>query len=165
MSDPTPHSPATADLYDQHLETLQVAHPIFRDYGGNKTFSGIIETVRCHEDNSRVKELLATPGHGKVLVVDGGASTRCALMGDLIAQSAVQNGWAGVIINGCIRDAAAIAQMPLGVKALATTPRKSERRGAGETSVVVAFAGVIFTPGYHLAADLDGIVVSPNPLS
>ena len=108
--------------------------------------------------------MLEAPGERHVLVVDGGASTRCALVGDRLAQLAVDNGWAGIVVNGCIRDSAALAAMPIGVKALAATPRKSEKRGPGRHDVPVSFAGVTFTPGHYLYADDDGIVVADKPL-
>lgn len=155
----------TADLYDQYENVLQVAEPLFADFGGKDRFFGPAETVKCFEDNSRVKELLNSPGNGRVLVVDGGSSIRCALLGDMIAESAVKQGWAGVIINGCVRDVEDMAGMDLGVKALASTPRKSVRRGEGQTGLPVTFAGVTVTPGDWVYADADGIIVSAQELS
>jgi regulator of ribonuclease activity A len=149
----------TADLYDLHEEQLQVCKPGFRHYGGYKAFNGPITTLKCFEDNSKVREQLDQAGEGRVLVVDGGGSLRCALLGDILAQKAVDNGWAGVVVNGCIRDAAEIGGMPLGVMALATNPRKSVKKGMGDIGVEVKFSGVTFKPSEWLYADEDGIVV------
>ncbi len=155
----------TADLYDRYEDALRVCEPIFRDFGGRVRFGGPIVTVKCFEDNSQVKSTLAEPGAGRVLVVDAGGSLRCAMLGDLIAASAVENGWAGVILFGCIRDSQEIGGMPLGVKALATNPRKSQRRGEGQRDIPVTFAGVRFSSGDHVYGDEDGIVVSTEPLT
>lgn len=152
----------TTDLYDQFEEKLLVAEPVFRHFGGYKSFCGPIATVQCFEDNSLVKEQLSHPGNGQVLVVDGGGSLRCALMGDLIAQLAIDNNWTGVVINACVRDAADLVEMPLGVCALAATPRKSKKEGKGQVGVSVCFAGINFQPGDQLYADPDGIVILPQ---
>jgi regulator of ribonuclease activity A len=149
----------TADLYDEYEEKLQVCNPGYRHYGGFTAFHGPIATLKCFEDNSKVREQLDQAGEGRVLVVDGGGSLRCALLGDILAQKAVDNGWAGVVVNGCIRDATQIGKMPLGVMALATNPRKSVKKGAGETGAEVKFSGVSFRSGEWLYADEDGIVV------
>lgn len=154
----------TADLCDEHEEKLQIAEPLFADLGGELRFGGQIVTLKLFEDNSRVREAVAEDGRGKVLVVDGGGSVRCALLGDILAAKAVDNGWAGVVVNGCIRDSEAISEMALGVKALATCPLKSVKRGLGDRDVPVRFAGVTFTPGHYLYADGDGIIVSAEPL-
>jgi regulator of ribonuclease activity A len=154
----------TADLYDQHGDNLRVCEPIFRDFGGLARFYGPIVTVKCFEDNSLVKSTLAEPGAGRVLVVDAGGSRRCAMLGDLIAASAVEQGWAGVVLFGCVRDTVEIGQMPLGIKALASLPRKSERRGEGQRDIPVTFAGVRFAPGDHLYSDEDGILVAERAL-
>ena len=154
----------TTDLCDEHSDNLQIADPFFSDFGGRELFHGPIATVKTFEDNSRVRERVAEPGEGRVLVVDGGGSLRCALLGDLLAEKAVKNGWAGVIVNGCIRDSAEIAEMDLGVKALATHPLKSVKRGLGDDDVPVRFAGVDFVPGHYLYADSDGIIVSETEL-
>lgn len=160
----------TCDLLDDHpnLE-IQVVTPsldgkFFRSFGARKSFAGQIVTVKCFEDNSRVKELLATDGTGKVLVVDGGASMRCALMGDMIAESAVKNHWNGVVIYGCVRDVDAIAALDLGVHALAAIPRKSNRQGVGEVDVTLNFGGVTFHSGDYIYADNNGIVVAKEKL-
>lgn len=149
----------TSDLYDQHGEQLRVLPPVFHDFGGRPRFSGEVVTVRCFEDNSRVKEILDTPGAGKVLVVDGAASMRCALLGDLIASQAVRHGWSGVIIYGCVRDRLALGALALGVRALGAIPRKSVRRGAGDSQIPIDIAGVACRPGDRLVADEDGIVL------
>lgn len=150
---------STCDLYDRFEATARVADPVFRDFGKRHRFSGEIVTVKCFEDNSRVKELLGKPGKGKVLVVDGGGSLRAALMGDLIAKSAVDNGWEGVVIHGCVRDAAVLASLDLGIKALAAIPRKTVRNGEGQTDLAVTIAGIRVTPGDRLFADADGVLV------
>ncbi len=155
---------ATADLFDDHADQLQIALPLFRDYGGKVRFHGPISTVKALEDNSRVREAVKSPGEGRVLVVDGGGSLQRAMLGDLLAADAVANGWSGVLIHGCIRDSAAIGTMGLGVKALGTCPAKTAKRGEGLADVPVRFAGVTFVPGHHLYADEDGVVVAEAPL-
>ncbi|MFK3676467.1 ribonuclease E activity regulator RraA [Microbacterium sp. NPDC090218] len=150
---------ATADLYDELEEGIQSLPLQLRSFGLRTAFDGPIRTVRCFEDNAQVKAVLATPGNGAVLVVDGGGSLERALMGDMIAASAVANGWAGVVINGAIRDRVAIDGLDLGVKALGTNPRKSTKLGSGETDVTLEFGGVVFRPGARLYSDEDGILV------
>lgn len=160
----------TCDLLDDNEDKdLQVVSPsidgkFFRSFGARKTFGGQVVTVKCFEDNSRVKELLATDGTGKVLVVDGGASMRCALMGDMIAESAVKNHWNGVIIYGCVRDVDAIAELDLGVQALACIPQKSTRKGVGETGLTLSFGGVTIAQDDYIYADNNGIVVAKESL-
>ena len=160
----------TCDLLDDHPEKdIQVVSPsidgkCFKSYGARQSFGGQIVTVKCFEDNSRVKELLATDGTGKVLVVDGGASIRCALMGDMIAASAVNNHWNGVVIYGCVRDVDAIAELDLGVHALAAIPRKSQRQGIGEIEISLYFGGVSIHSGDYLYADNNGIIISKEKL-
>lgn len=155
---------ATADLCDNHSD-LQVAQPLLRDFGGRHTFHGPIATVRVIDDNTSVRALLEQPGNGRVLVVDNGGSLRCAVVGDQLAALAHANGWMGLVIHGCIRDSAALAAMPVGIKALAAMPRKSEKRGPGAIGAAVTFAGVTFTPGHYLYADSDGIVLSASALA
>lgn len=155
---------ATADLYDEHGDKLQVALPLFRDYGGKKQFHGSIVTIKVHEDNSLVRAALEENGENKVLVIDGGESLRCALVGDMLAQLGKDNGWSGIVVSGCIRDAAVIATIDIGVKALATNPRKSVKKGAGDRDIPVAFAGVTFIPGHYLYADEDGIVIAADKI-
>lgn len=154
----------TADLCDHFADSLQIVEEAFGDFGGNLSFCGVIETIKAFEDNSKVRECVGEKGAGKVLVVDGGGSTRRAMLGDMLAAKAVENGWAGIVINGCIRDSADIAEMDLGVKALGTNPRKTEKRDLGDRNVPVRFAGVDFIPGHYLYADEDGIIVSKTPL-
>lgn len=154
----------TCDLCDDHPDDVHVCEPMFGSFGGREAFGGEIVTVKCHEDNSRVKELLATPGKGKVLVVDGGGSLRCALMGDMIGESAVQNGWEGVVIYGCVRDVDALAQLDLGVHAVAAIPLKSVRKGVGETGLDITFGGVTFVQGQYAYADNNGVIVSTKKL-
>jgi regulator of ribonuclease activity A len=150
---------ATADLYDERGDELDSLSLQFQDVGGRTAFDGPVRTVRCHRDNALVKAVLASPGQGAVLVVDGAGSLESALVGDLIAASAVDNGWAGIIVNGAVRDREALARLDLGVKALGSNPRKSAKSGVGEVDVPVTISGVVFTPGRHVWADADGILV------
>lgn len=152
----------TADLYDLYDNQLQVALPVFLSYGARKKFSGKIVTVKCHEDNSLVAEQLNTSGQGNVLVIDGGGSLRCALVGNTLAQKAINNGWDGIVVFGCIRDCAIINQMDIGIKALQTNPAKSVKRNTGTQNEMVRFADVVFIPGHYLYADEDGIVTSAS---
>ena len=156
--------PATADLYDAHGEALRVMSPIFRDFGGNKSFAGEVVTLKVFEDNSLVRAALEEPGQGRVLVVDGGGSLRCALVGDNLAELGAKNGWAGIVVYGCIRDSAPIAGIAIGVKAIATNPRKSVKKGEGERGVTLRFAEVTIEPGDYLYADVDGVVLSKGKL-
>lgn len=154
----------TADLCDAFEDKVKVVSPMFSCYGGRTAFGGEIATLKLFEDNSLVRRALEGAGDGKVLVVDGGGSMRCALVGDQIAELAVRNRWAGVVVYGCIRDAKAIGAMDLGVFALGTHPRKTVKRNSGEADVPVTFGGVTFTPGHYLYADEDGVIVSPAAL-
>ena len=154
----------TADLCDEYPDSLQICEPGFSSFGGRPRFFGQISTIKCFEDNSLVREAVAEPGEGRVLVVDAGGSRRCAMLGDLLAAKAAAKGWSGVLMNGLIRDSAEIADMDLGVKALGTHPLKSVKKGVGERDVVVHFAGVTFVPGEYLYADEDGIVCSDAAL-
>ena len=157
-------SKGTADYCDEHGDELQVCEPIFGMFGGRRAFAGPVSTVRCFEDNSRVKEAVETPGEGRVLVVDGGGSLRCALVGDQLAILAQKNGWEGVIVYGCIRDSGDIAGIDIGVRALNTHPQKSIKKGVGDRDIAVTFGGVTFNPGEWLYADEDGVLVSGKPL-
>jgi len=164
MSDAAaPRDFSTCDLCDAHRAdlsgALRVLPPVLRSYGGAVKFAGPVATVKCFEDNSRVKEALDEPGHGRVLVVDGGASLRRALVGGNIAAAAVKNGWAGVVVDGCVRDAAELAAAPLGVRALALMPLATDKRGEGQRDLPVCVQGVTVRPGDWLYADTDGIVV------
>ena len=154
----------TPDLCDAYPELVQVVEPMFSNFGGRDSFGGQIVTLKCFEDNSLVREQAGENGKGKVLVVDGGGSLRCAMLGDQIAEKAVKNGWEGMIIYGCVRDVDVLAQTDLGVQALASHPLKSEKRGLGELDKVVTFGGVAFRPGEYVYADNNGIIVSPSPL-
>ncbi|WP_159944228.1 MULTISPECIES: ribonuclease E activity regulator RraA [unclassified Nocardiopsis] len=156
---------STADLIDDHGDTLRSCSTQFRQYGGRTVFSGRIRTVRCHEDNGLVKQVLNTPGEGAVLVVDGGGSLRSALMGDMIAEAAVANGWAGAVIHGAVRDTVALGRLDLGIKALGSNPRKSLKDAAGRLDVPVTFGDVTFVPGEWLYSDEDGVVVNAERIS
>jgi regulator of ribonuclease activity A len=155
---------ATADLIDDFGAELQSCETQFRQYGGHARFGGPVVTIRCFRDNGLVKETLGTPGEGRVLVVDGGDSLASALCGDLIATSAVDNGWAGIVISGAVRDVVALGTLPLGVKALGSNPRKSAKDGAGELNVPVSFGNAEFRPGGWLYSDEDGIVIATRRL-
>lgn len=155
----------TADLCDAHEGKIHVVTPMFRSYGGRSAFHGPMTTLKVFEDNSLVRSALESPGLGRVLVVDGGGSLRCALVGDQLALLAVKNDWAGIIVYGCIRDSQAIGSMEIGVCALGTHPMKSIKKGAGDQDIPVTFGGVTFTPGHWVYADQDGVVVSATPLT
>ena len=155
---------ATADLIDAHGDKLQSCDVQFRQFGGRQSFHGPVRTIKTLEDNALIKQLLAEPGDGAVLVVDGGGSLKTALMGDLIGASAVKNNWAGVILWGAVRDVVALGKIDLGIKALGSNPRKSARTGAGMVDIPVGFGGVTFTPGNWVYSDDDGIVVSARSL-
>jgi regulator of ribonuclease activity A len=157
-------SPATADLYDRFEDILQSCELQFRRIGGRKAFFGAIRTVKCHEDNALLKDMLSSAGEGQVLVVDGGGSLRTALVGDVIAGLGVKNGWAGIIVNGAVRDTDAIGELDIGLKALGFNPRKSTKTKAGAADIPVQFGGVTFQPGHWLYSDADGVVISPKPL-
>ena len=152
---------STCDLYDRLGAVAQVSETPWRDFGGRRSFSGPLATVRCFEDNSRLKELSAQPGEGRVLVVDGGASLRHALLGDMIAGDLMAHGWVGAVVWGAVRDVDALRAMNFGVKALGSTPRKSVRRGQGEAGPALRFGGVDWRPGDRLYADADGVLLLP----
>ncbi|MFM1932629.1 MAG: hypothetical protein RL226_1932 [Bacteroidota bacterium] len=151
---------ATADLCDKHPDKLQVVDPIFSDFGNVACFEGEIYTLKVFEDNTLVRTVLEMDGTGKVLVIDGGGSYRCALVGDNLAALAIENNWRGLVVYGCIRDSRQISEMEIGLKALNTNPTKSIKRNEGQQNIDVRFAGVDFRPGHYLYADEDGIVVS-----
>lgn len=156
---------ATTDLCDEFENEVHVLDPIFQSFGGHGRFHGQVVTLMLFEDNSLVRQTLGEEGHGKVLVVDGGGSRRCALLGDQLGELAVKNGWAGLVIDGCVRDSAALATLPLGVKALATHPRKSVKRDCGQKNIAVRIAGCVIEPGQWLYADEDGVIVSARALA
>ncbi len=154
----------TTDLYDDYEETCETCSLQFRDFGGRRRFFGRIRTVRCFHDNVLFRQMLNEPGEDAVIVVDGGGSTAIALMGDMLAARGRDNGWAGVIINGAIRDSAEIAGIDIGVKALGVNPAKSGKQGAGETDIDLEFGGVCFRPGDWAYCDEDGVLVSPQKI-
>jgi len=155
----------TGDLCDANKAnadgSFRVLSPVFRDFGKRLRFAGTVATVKCFEDNSCVKAALEEPGHGRVLVVDGGASLRRALVGGNIAAAAAKNGWAGVVVDGCVRDSAELIECDLGIRALALMPMPTERRNQGQRDVAVQIQRVWVLPGEWLVADEDGIVVMP----
>jgi regulator of ribonuclease activity A len=154
----------TADLCDAYPELVQVADPVFREYGGLAKFTGPIETLKVFEDNALVRQILETDGQGRVLVIDGGGSVRCALVGGRLASVAHARGWAGLLVYGGVRDSAELAQVPIGIRALGSIPVRSGKKGTGSRGGAVEFAGVKFTAGSHLYADGDGIIVSGRNL-
>jgi regulator of ribonuclease activity A len=157
---------STADLYDKYGERTRVVAPALVHFGGRRRFQGEVVTIQCFEDNSRIRETVSTPGAGRVLVIDGGGSTRCALLGDMMGQRALSQGWVALVIFGCVRDSVGLATLELGVMALATTPRRSGTNGKGEVGVPVDLAGTPCNPGDFLFADPDGLLlVEPSVLS
>lgn len=154
---------ATCDLCDAYKNDssgeFRVLPPVFRDFGLRRKFSGRVATVKCFEDNSFVKAAVDSPGEGRVLVVDGGASLRRALVGGNLGKAAAKNGWAGVVVDGCVRDTAELAECDTGIRALAAMPLPTEKRNEGQRDVAVQIQGVWVRPGDMLYADEDGIVV------
>ena len=155
---------ATTDLYDDFQDIVQTCSVQFRDFGGRKRFFGPIRTVQCLKDNQLFRTLLDEPGDGAVVVVDGGASTETALMGDIIAAKGAKNGWAGCVILGAIRDSVEVGKIDFGAKALGVNPAKSAKAGTGAVDVPVEFGGVLFQPGHWIYCDEDGILVAPQEL-
>ncbi|RUR32798.1 RraA family protein [Vreelandella andesensis] len=153
----------TPDLCDAYPD-VTVLEPMFANYGGVDSFFGPIRTVKCFEDNSMVKQAVAEPGDGAVLVVDAGGSHRCAMLGDMLAEQAAKNGWAGVVMYGCVRDVDILVTLPLGVQALGSHPRKSEKRGEGQRDIPITFAGATISAGQWLYADNNGIIIADKPL-
>jgi regulator of ribonuclease activity A len=156
---------STPDLCDQYPELVQAVEPMFSNFGGRESFGGQVVTVKCFEDNSRVKELVSTPGGGRVMVVDAGGSMRRACLGDMLAEKASANGWSGIIIYGCVRDVDEIMATDIGVQALGVHPIKTDKKGIGEIDITVTFGGVTFNSGDYVYADNNGIIVSPEKLS
>ena len=152
------------DICDEFSEEISVLEPLFADFGGKEKFCGEIVTIKCFEDNSLVGDAVRSPGGGRVLVVDGGGSLRHALLGDLLAAAAVENGWQGLLINGCVRDVEILEFIELGVKALNIHPVKTEKRGEGRLNVNVTFAGVTIRPGSWLYADANGVIIAARDL-
>ncbi|MGQ5523519.1 ribonuclease E activity regulator RraA [Chitinimonas sp. PSY-7] len=155
----------TTDLSDEYGDQVQVVDPLFRHFGQHARFAGPIATLKVFEDNSLVRSTLETPGNGRVLVVDGGGSLRCALVGGQLGELAVKNNWVGIVVFGCVRDSVELHAQAVGIRALALHPRKSVKKGEGSSNVPVQFAGVRFLPGYWLYADEDGMVVSSQSLA
>lgn len=153
------------DLCDEYPDLVRVAEPMFKNFGGRSSFGGEIVTIKCHEDNSLVASSVEEPGEGRVLVVDGGGSLRCGLLGDNLAKKAVDNEWSGIVVYGCIRDVDIIGNMALGVQALATHPMKSVKRNSGLKNETLSFAGISVVPGEYLYADNNGLLVSSSPLA
>lgn len=169
MSAASPSSFATCDFCDVHKADMsgafRVLPPAFQSYGGVAAFAGPVSTVKCHEDNTFVKAAVESPGEGRVLVVDGGGSLRRALVGGNLAAAAARNGWAGIVVDGCVRDVAELNAAAVGIRALALMPLPTERRGEGQRDVAVQIQGVWVRPGDWLYADADGIVVSAQALT
>jgi regulator of ribonuclease activity A len=161
---------ATADLCDDHVQLLEdgrlaILPPVYSHFGQRTRFSGRVTTVKVFEDNSLVRATLETPGHGNVLVVDGGASLRCALVGGQLALLAQDNGWAGIVVDGCVRDTDEINTFEIGVRALAIHPRRPAKKGAGERNLRVFISGVAVNPGDWVYADADGVLVAQQQLA
>ena len=169
MSVSASHAFSTCDFCDGHKAdtsgSFRVLPPVFKHYGGRAAFAGPVSTVKCHEDNTQVKAAVESPGEGRVLVVDGGGSLRRALVGGNLAAAAARNGWAGIVVDGCVRDVAELNAAQVGIAALALMPLPTERRNEGQRDVAVQIQGVRIQPGDWLYADADGIVVSEGPLS
>ena len=161
------NSMSTCDLCDAHRAdasgAFRVLPPLWREFGGVSSFSGLLSTVQCFEDNTLVREALEAPGSGRVLVIDGGGSLRSALVGGNLAALAVENGWAGIVVDGCVRDVAEMAACAVGIRALALCPMPPAKRGAGQRDVPVRLQGVPVKPGDWLVADADGMVVLDHP--
>ncbi len=151
----------TCDLYDDHLDAVHVLPVGLQHFGGRVAFHGPVETVACFEDNSLIRKLSETPGEGRVMLVDAGGSLRCAVIGDMLAERAMKNGWAGAVIWGCVRDRAQLAALDFGVVALGVTPRKSASSGAGRIGDQIVIGGMRFAPGDILVADIDGVLIFP----
>lgn len=152
------------DICDDFIDEINVLAPLFRDFGGKEKFSGEIVTLKCFEDNSLVRDLVRSEGLGRVIVVDGGGSLRRAMLGDLLAAKAAENGWSGLLINGCVRDVEILETIDLGVKALNSHPVKTDKRGEGQLEIPVEFAGAVIQPGQFLYADVNGVIVAKRNL-
>jgi len=159
-----PMTRSICDLSDDHPDRVRTAEAVFRDFGQRLQFHGPITTIRCLEDNALLKSTLSEPGCGRVMVVDGGASVERALFGDMLGSLLLQNDWAGIVINGAVRDVENLRKMPIAVRALGVCPTRPTKFGSGERDIVVAFAGIAFVPGHLLYADENGILTSEQPL-
>ena len=159
---------STCDLCDAHkgdeTGSFRWLPPLFQDFGGVAAFSGAVSTVQCYEDNTPVKAAVESAGHGRVLVVDGGGSLRRALVGGNLAAAAARNGWAGLVVHGCVRDVAELRACLVGIRALGLVPMPTQRRNDGLRDVAIQIDGVRVRPGDWLYADADGIVISAHPL-
>lgn len=157
----------TADLCDEHSDEahFQIAEPILKNFGGNAIFSGQISTLKVFEDNVLIRKVLEEKVNNRILVIDGGGSQRCALLGGDLATIAFNNGWQGIVIYGCVRDSVELTQIPIGIRALRTHPLKSHKKGMGDRDVLVTFGGINFKKDHFLYADRDGIIVSDTKLS
>lgn len=155
---------ATADICDRNPAGLQVLEPVLRFFTPTTTFSGPVQTLRVFEDNALVREVVQTPGQGRVLVIDGGGSLRCALVGGNLARSAYEQGWAGLVVMGAVRDVVELSQVPIGIMAMAPCPRKAGKTGSGVVGGPVFLAGTPIHPGHYLYADPDGVVIVPEPV-
>ena len=164
LTGPETVSYSVPDICDEFMEEISVLEPLFSDFGGKHRFSGEIATIKCFEDNSLVRDAVRSQGRGRVLVVDGGGSLRRALLGDMLAASAAENGWQGLLINGCVRDVEILKTIDLGVKALNSHPAKTDKRGEGQPGVDITFAGATIRSGNYLYADVNGIVVAGRNL-
>lgn len=153
------------DLCDEYPDLVRVVEPMFRNFGGRTSFAGEITTIKCFEDNSLVARAVEENGEERILVVDGGASLRCGLLGDNLALKAAENNWAGIIIYGCVRDVDELVQINLGIQALNAMPLKSIKRNVGIRDEVLEFGGVSFVPGEFVYADNNGVLVSSKPLT
>lgn len=158
---PTPKL-ATADVSDAKGSDVSIVRLALNDYGGRRDFAGPAVTIKTLDDNSQVKALVATPGEGRVIVVDGAGSLRSALLGGNLAADAARNGWAGIVINGCVRDLHEICTEDIGIKAIGTCPRKSVKAGLGEVDIDITLGGIVIKPGFWVIADSDGVIVSPE---
>lgn len=152
------------DLCDEYSEIVNVAAPIFRNFGKRRAFGGPIRTIKCFEDNSLVADQLDEAGHGAVLIVDGGGSRRCALVGDNLARNAKKNGWSGVVVFGCVRDVEILAEIDVGVQAIARHPLRSIKKDVGERDLVLNFGNVTWVPGQYVYCDENGVLVAPYAL-
>jgi regulator of ribonuclease activity A len=157
-------SKPTADLCDEFGHDVRVLQPGFEDFGGRPSFAGLVTTLKVHEDNALVRTVLSDPGEGRVLVIDGGGSLACALVGGNLAKLAEQNRWSGIVVAGAVRDVAELRACRVGLRALASNPRKSRKTGVGARDATVVVGGVTVAPGSWMAADADGIIVAPRPL-
>lgn len=154
----------TSELCDLYADMIDVVEPIFANYGGRRSFGGVINTLKCFEDNGLVRQMLSEPGVGKVLLIDGGGSARRALIDAELAAMAAENGWEGIVCYGSVRDVDTLEDFDIGIQAVNAIPVRADDQGFGEVDAPVCFAGVTFLPGDHLYADSTGIILSADPL-